>query len=126
MRKRPPISDTTEADVANLPTSKAFAHKCEKCDMTYPSKRSLAVHQGRWCKKWKTAKKPSRKGTVADKIVARHKTEQLQGTYDKVKIGEVELENVYSFVYLGAEIAADGDLEVTVKHRCDIAWGRFG
>ena len=35
------------------------------------------------------------------------------------------LENVYSFVYLGSELAADGDQQVTLKHRCDVAWGRF-
>ena len=40
-------------------------------------------------------------------------------------MGENTLDNAYSFVYLGAEIAADGDQEVTVKHRCDITWGRF-
>ena len=28
-------------------------------------------------------------------------------------------------VYLGAEIAGDGDQKVTLKHRCDIEWGRF-
>ena len=54
------------------------------------------------------------------------KVEQYQDTLPKVHIGANELDNVYSFVYLGGEIARDGDQEVTVKHRCDIAWGRFG
>ena len=94
--------------------------------MTYPTKHGLSVHQGRWCKGRKTSKKPSRKGTVADKIVTRHKVEQFQDTLDKVCIGDEPLDNVYSFTYLGAEIAGDGDQEVTVKHRCDITWCRFG
>ena len=40
-------------------------------------------------------------------------------------MGNEALENVYGFVYLGGEIAGDGDQRVTLKHRCDIAWGRF-
>ena len=40
-------------------------------------------------------------------------------------MGNEALDNVYSMVYLGAEIAGDGDQKVTLKHRCDIAWGRF-
>ena len=38
---------------------------------------------------------------------------------------ENDLENIYAFVYLGAEIAGDGDHMVMVKHRCDTAWGDF-
>ena len=94
--------------------------------MTYPSKHGLSVHQGRWCKKRMNARKPSRKGTVADRVITRYKVEQFQSTLDTVKIDDVELDNVYSFIYLGAEIAGDGDQEVTAKHRCDIAWGRYG
>ena len=82
--------------------------------------------RGDGAKKRKSARKPSRKGTVADRIVTRFKVEQLQETLDKVKIGTSELDNVYSFVYLGAEVAGDGDPAVMVKHRCDIAWGRLG
>ena len=94
--------------------------------MTYPTAHGLAVHKGCWCKKRKTARKPSRKGTVADRIITREKIEKRQEALEKVKIGEKELDNVYSFIYLGSEHAADGDQQVTVKHRCDIAWGRFG
>jgi len=41
-------------------------------------------------------------------------------------LGNEQLENVYSFVYLGSDIAADGDPIIPVKHRTDVAWGRFG
>ena len=37
-----------------------------------------------------------------------------------MKIGDKELENVYTFTYLGAEVAADGDPLVTAKYRCDV------
>ena len=33
---------------------------------------------------------------------------------------------MYSFVYLGAEVAGDGNPEITMRHRINIAWGRFG
>lgn len=125
IRKRPTVSSTTENDILNLPAEKKFKFECDKCSMTYPTKHGLSVHKGRWCKKRKTAKKPSRKGTVADRIITRQKIEDYHQALDKVKIGTNTLENVYSFVYLGAEIASDGDPEVTVKHRCDIAWARF-
>ena len=94
--------------------------------MTYLTKHGLGVHKGRWCPGHKEGKKPSRKGTVADRIVSRTKVDKYQKDIPKVKLGDKELDNVYSFVYLGAEIAGDGDQEVTVKHRTDIACGRFG
>ena len=46
------------------------------------------------------------------------KVEKHQERLPKVRMGSEELENVYTFVYLGAEIAADGDQQVTLKHRC--------
>ena len=125
IRKRPIVSSTTEDDVQNLPPEKKFKFECDKCSMTYPTKHGLAVHKGRWCKKRKNTKKNSRKGTVADRVVNRHKVEQVHQALDKVKIGTEELENVYSFVYLGSEVPSDGDPDITLKHRIDIAWGRF-
>ena len=125
IKKQPRVPDTTENDILNLPAERQFKFACDKCTMTYPTQHGLSVHQGRWCKKRKNARKPSRKGTVADRVVERYKIEQLQSTLEKVSIGTDELENVYSFIYLGAEIAADGDQSVTVKHRIGIAWGSF-
>ena len=125
IRNRPDVSATTETDIASLPGEKKFKFECPACGMTYPTNHGLAVHRGRWCKGRKTAKKPSRKGTVADRLITRIKVEKYQDSLPKVKMGREELDNVYSFVYLGAEIAADGDQQVTLKHRCDIAWGRY-
>ena len=121
----PTVSHTTEQDVEGLPAEKQFKFVCDKCSMTYPTQHGLSVHKGRHCKKRKTAKKPSRKGTVADRVVKWHKIEQLQRTFDKVSIGTEEIDNVYSFVYLGAEVPADGNPDVTIQHRCNIAWGSF-
>ena len=125
IRKRPRLTSTTEKDVSELPDDKKFKFECNACGMTYPTKHGLAVHRGRWCKGSRTSKKPSRKGTVADRVITRMKVEKYQESLDKVKMGNEYLENVYSFQYIGAEIAGDGDQEVTLKHRCNIAWGRF-
>ena len=46
-------------------------------------------------------------------------------TLSDVKMGQHKLDNAYSFVYLGSEKAGDGDQLVTLKHRCNIAWGRY-
>ena len=55
--------------------------------------------------------------------IKRINTEKYQ---EQVHIGQDDLNNVYSFVYLGVEIASDGDPEVTIQHRINIIWGQFG
>ena len=121
----PKVSQTTEADVAALPAEKQLRFECDKCGWTYANQHGLSIHQARFCKKRRTNRLQNRKGTVADRIVKRHKIEQLQETLDKVRIGADELENVYSFIYLGADTPADGNHEVPVQHRINIAWGAF-
>ena len=68
--------------------------------MSYPTKHGLVVHKGRWCKGRKTKRKQSRKGTVADRVVQKQKVDEYQKQLEKVKLGENELENVYTFCYL--------------------------
>ena len=87
--------------------------------MTYTTKHGLSVHKGRFCKGRRTARKPSRKGSIANRINTRMKVE-------KHPFGNNDLKNIYAFTYLGAEIPGGGDPLVPVKHRCDVAWGRFG
>ena len=123
--KTPKVSETTEDDVKSLPPELQLKFECDKCGYTYPSQHGLSIHKSRFCKKRRTKRPQNRKGTVADKIVKQHKVEQYQGTLEKVKIGDEEIDNVYGFVYLGADVPADGNPEITVKHRCNIAWGRF-
>ena len=121
---RPKVTATTEEDIANLPTAKKFQYECESCGMTYPTKHGRSVHQGRFCK-GPNSKKPSRKGTVADRIITRMKVEEHQNSLPKVMMGDKELDNTYAMIYLEAEVAGDGDQQVTFKHRRDIAWGKF-
>ena len=120
IRNRPRVGETTEEDIENLPDEKNFKFECSACKMTYSMNHGLAVHKGRWCKGKVTKRKPSRKGTVTDKIVQQIKVVKYLKDLLKVKMGEDELDDVYSFEYLGAEIAADGNQQVTFKHRCDI------
>ena len=105
------MSETSERDTVNLPPEKAFKFECTDCVMTYPTKHGKAVHKGRWCKKKKNEKKPSRKGTVADRIVNKIKVVQHQFTLVMLLLGTNELKNVYPFIYLVAEIAVDGNYE---------------
>lgn len=70
-------------------------------------------------------KPASRKGSVADRVIQLRKVNQEQHGLPRVKLGDKFLENVYSFVYLGSEIAGDGDPLVPVKHITNIVWGRF-
>ena len=118
---RPKFADTTEEDVLDL--KPAFV--CDTCDMAYLHKRSLNIHKGRWCGRRNSDKKPSCKGTVADRAVKRAKTVKHQKELDPVKIGNEQLDNVYTFTYLGAEVAGDGDPLVPVQHRCNVAWAKF-
>ena len=120
----PKLPSTNEHDIAELDLK--FKYKCGDCDMTYPSQHGLSIHQARFCKKSKTAKKPNRRGTVADRIVKQIKTEKQQNSYPKVKISGEEIDNVHTFVYLGSAVANDGNPETPLSHRCNIAWGRFG
>ena len=82
LQRQPKVGQTTEADIVNLPPEKAFKHICDRCEISYPTAHGLAVHKVRLCKKRKTARKPSRKGTVADRIITREKVKVLK----KVKI----------------------------------------
>ena len=75
IRKRPLVSPTT--DIEGLPPEKKFKHECTACGMTYPTNHGLAVHKGRHCKGKKRAKKPSRKGTVSDRIIQQMKVEKF-------------------------------------------------
>ena len=76
IRKKTSVSQITEADISNLPVEFEFKFTCEACEMSYPTKHELSMHKGCWYKGSKTAKKPSRKQTVADRIVIRKKVEE--------------------------------------------------
>ena len=125
IQKRPKVSATTEKDINDLPPEYAFKFICAACNRSFPTKHGLAVHRGRWCKGKRKKKQPSRRGTVADRVIQRRKVDEYQKSLPKVKLHNEYLENVFSFEYLGAEMAADGDPLITIQHRCDKAWNCF-
>ena len=49
-----------------------------------------------------------------------------EATLDKVSIGDDILENVLTFEYIGSMLQCDGDDQVDVRHRMDIAQAAFG
>ena len=105
IRRKPSVSETTEEDIKNLPSTQAFRHICEKCDRPFPTRHGLAVHKGRWCKGRRGRKPASRKGSVADRVIKLMKVKDKQQILPHVNLGNETL--------------------TTVKHRTDIAWGRF-
>ena len=124
--KKPAVSETSEHNIENLPADEAFTDICDRCGRAFGNKHGLMVHKGRWCRGRRKRKPPSRKGTVADRIIKLRKVKAKQAELPHVTLGNQTLENVYSFVYLGSEVAGDGDPTIPVKHRTNVAWGRFG
>ena len=98
--KRPAVTPTTESDIDNLPPEKALKFICDKCNYSFANYHGMRVHQGIHCKKRKTTKKQIRKGTVADKVITEMKIREYQKQLPKVRIGNEELDNVYSMEYL--------------------------
>ena len=90
------FSETTEEDIAAL----NFEHVCQNCSRDFPTKRGLAIHQGRWCDNGATIR--SRKGSPADKAVQLVWRKKREEELPRVMIEGQALENVYSFEYLGA------------------------
>jgi hypothetical protein len=119
VHKKVPVSDTTEDEICNL----NLKYKCPNCHKDYPTKRGLAVHQGRWCDGGATTR--SRKGQLADKAVQLAKRKTLESERDHVMLEDEQIENVYHFEYLGSRLQCDGEDKADVKHRMDIAQGVF-
>ena len=79
----------------------------------------MKIHRARWCDGG--VKIRSRKGSLADKAVQHEKRKALQKQRARVVVDGKELEDVYSFDYLGARTQCDGDDEADVRHRMSIA-----
>ena len=108
-----------EEDIASM----GFKHICPECQRDFPTKRGLAIHIGRWCDGGKTIR--SRKGSLADKKVQHHKRKELEHKLPHVIVEGQQLENVYSFEYLGSRIQCDGEESADVEHRLIIAQNVF-
>ena len=98
-------------------------HVCDSCSRTFPTLRGLRLHVSRWCDGGLTQR--SHRGSKADravKVVTKHSAEAL---LDQVHVGNIALENVHSFEYLGAKLQCDGSDEADVLHRMAIAQTTF-
>ena len=92
---------------------------CPECQREFPTKRGLAIHQGRWCDGGKTIR--SRKGSLADKTVQHAKRKQYEDSLGHVILEGEQLSNVYTFEYLGCRIQSDGDEKADINHCMSIA-----
>ena len=93
------------------------------CDLPCTSARGVAIHKA---KAHKEEKKQQFNGTLADAAVKTKKLKQAQAHKASVYCGEQELENVFSFAYLGSKFSADADQMRDVKQRIAMARQRFG
>ena len=64
-------------------------------------------------------------GTLADKAVMRSKRIEHEKTLEKVAVEGQEIDNVYTFEYLGNRVQCDGEITSDVKFRMDIAQATF-
>ena len=119
IHKKDRVSQTMEEEITNM----GFQHSCPSCSRVFPTKRGMAVHQGRWCDGGNTIR--SRKGTLADKLVQHKKRKAVEEKRPHVTLDNTEIENVHSFTYLGSCFQADGDDMADVKHRINIAQAIF-
>ena len=114
------VDATTEEEVAAL----SLTHKCESCGREFTKQRGLKIHMARWCDGGRTQR--SRRGSLTDTAVKTAKRRAAEATLDKVNIGDNVPENVLNFEYLGSRLQCDGDDQVDVRHRMDIAQAVFG
>lgn len=63
--------------------------------------------------------------SIADKHVQHNKRKAKEGERPHVTLENKQLENVYSFTYLGSNFQADGDDMADVKHRINVAQAAF-
>ena len=67
----------------------------------------------------------SRKGSLADKAVQHAKRVTQEKELDHVFLDGNEIENVYTYEYLGSRLQCDGDDKADVKYRMIIAQSVF-
>ena len=115
IRKYEPVSETQEEEIIRLD----FPNKCPACNRTFPTKKGLNIHRGRWCNPDDPVR--SRKGSLADVAVQRAKRKEQAAGMQPVIMNGHELENVLSFDYLGCRMSGDGDDSADVRHRMIIA-----
>ena len=94
---------------------------CPACTRDFSTQRGLSIHQAMWCLQDSTkANTQSRIGSLADKAVQKQKRNANESMLEHVVIEGQQLENVYSFEYLGSRMECDGDDRADVKYMMDI------
>ena len=121
IHKKVPVTATEEAEISAL----HLKHKCPdpNCGRDFPTSRGLKIHISRWCDGGKTIR--FRKGSLADKSIQRVKRITKEKQLDNVMLDGHQIENVYSFEYLGSHFQCDGDEKAEMKYRMEIAQAIF-
>jgi uncharacterized C2H2 Zn-finger protein len=119
------IKDFWESGV--LPDSEAVVEaagefRCPDCNTWFKRHASLKRHFTIGCK----LAVASRKGTRAEKAVAKARQMAIQSLAGTVMMGDKRLLNVFTFKYLGFLFQADGDRLPAMQQRMAIARTRFG
>ena len=100
-----------------------WQHRCPTCDLPFSSNHAVRIHLGRYHKAPKAQDFSQR---LADKAVQKEKRRLQQADRLSVECEGEKLENVYNFLYLGSDFAADGNQEDDIKRRKALATARCG
>ena len=115
------VSKTTTEEIAEMD----FKPACPVCTRAFPKQSSVNRHK-RWCLGDPAeAETRSRVGTLADKAVKKSKRVEHEKTLEKVAVEGQEIDNIYTFEYLGSRVQSDGEITSDVKFRMDIAQATF-
>ena len=110
IHERVRVSETTEDDISSI----EFENVCPNRGRDFPTKRGLAIHHGRWCDGGKTVR--SRKRSLSDNAVQHKKRKDHKNELAHVALKGQQLDNVYTFEYLGCRIQCDGDDKAYVQY----------
>ena len=97
-------------------------NRCPDCNTFYRRDQDLKSHITKRCR----LRAGSRKGTNAEKAVAKARQVAVQAAAGSVFMGEHLLKNTFGFKYLGFGFQADGNREPALLQRMAIARTRFG
>ena len=98
--------------------------RCPCCDL--PCKNAFGVRIHLNACRYVASEEQNFAGTLADRKVRRNKIAEAQKQLPSVTCQGAELENVFSFKYLGSLFTADGDHSRDVEKRCAMAQSRCG
>jgi len=97
-------------------------HRCGQCCKFFKRAQDLKTHKSKTKKKGGCQlREGSRVGSLAEKELKRRQQKAVQGALGRVCLGDLDLENVFDFKYLGHLFQADGDGEHAVAVRLAIA-----